>query len=197
MTYEERSQNYQKFKDVAYYVIIAVISFVSVAFLPFVGSALQGDIVWPKNEIEWMIWVSTRLLISIINVIIFYSFLQQAKINIKDDKNYLLALENLAKANKHKKLKPRSPNRYFGRIWGTKGFMLFISSIASSIVLAEAMLNFELMAFLSYIFTVFMAIIFGYLQMRGTEDYWTSEFLAYANDELRRIELSTSGDKEC
>ena len=171
MTYDERGQNYQKFKDVAYYVIIAVVSFVSVAFLPFVGSALKGEIVWPQNTIEWMIWIATRLLVSVINIIIFYSFIQQAKINIKEDKNYLLALETLAKANKNKKLKPRSPNRYFGRIWGTKGFMLFISSIASSIVLAEAMLNFELMAFLSYIFTVFMAVIFGYLQMRGTENY--------------------------
>ena len=171
MTYEERGQGYQKFKDIAYYVIIAVVSFVSVAFLPFVGSSLQGDIVWPQNTIEWMIWIITRLLVSIINIIIFHSFLQQAKINIKEDKNYLLALETLDKVNKHKKLKPRSPGRYFGRTWGTKGFTLFLSSITSSIVLTEAILNFDLMSFLSCIFTVFMAVIFGYLQMRKTEDY--------------------------
>lgn len=41
-TYEERVENYIKFKDVAYYVIIAVVSFVSVAFLPFLSSAVEG-----------------------------------------------------------------------------------------------------------------------------------------------------------
>ena len=138
-----------------------------------------------------------RLLISAINIIIFYSFLQQAKINVKDDKNYILALETLSKANKYKKLQPRSPKRYFGVLWGTKGITLFVSSILSSIVLAQAILTFDLATFLSYLFTVFMAVVFGYLQMRATENYWTSEFLEYANDRLRQAKLELSEDKEC
>lgn len=192
MSYEQRVENYQKFKDISYYLIIAVVSFASVSFLPFIGSTLSGDIVWPKTRMEWAIWIIARLLVSIINIVIFHSFLQQAKVNVKEDKNYLLAIETLAKVNKHKNLKPRSPKRYFGNIWGTKGLSLFVSSIASSVVLAEAMLSFELNVFLSYVFTIFMAIIFGYLQMRSSEDYWTSEFLAYANDQLSRIELTKS-----
>lgn len=138
-----------------------------------------------------------KLLISAINIIIFYSFLQQAKINVKDDKNYLLALETLKEANQYKKLQPRSPKRYFGVLWGTKGATLFVSSILSSIVLAQAILDFDLASFLSYLFTVFMAVIFGYLQMRATESYWTNEFLEYANDKLRQAKLELSEDKEC
>ena len=42
MAYEERLKQYTKFKDVVYYIIIAVVSFASVAFLPFIGSAIAG-----------------------------------------------------------------------------------------------------------------------------------------------------------
>ena len=31
-----------------------------------------------------------------------------------------------------------------------------------------------------------MALIFGYLQMRVTEEYWITEYLAYAKEELRK-----------
>lgn len=64
--------------------------------------------------------------------------------------------------------------------------MIFITSVLSAIVLAEAMLVFDLASFLSYCFTVVMGVVMGYLQMRQTEDYWTSEYLAYAKDELSK-----------
>lgn len=197
MEYETRQENYKKFKDIAYYLIIGLVSLASVIFLPFLGSTLAGTIIWPVGWIEWLIWGSIRVAVATINIVIFYSFLTQAKVNIKEDKNYIEAIDTLNKVNKNKELKPRSPGRYFGKIWGTKGTILFLSSIASSIILTQAILMFELVAFLSYTFTVFMSVIFGYLQMRATEDYWTTEFLAYANDELRKIEIKSSEDKEC
>ena len=61
--------------------------------------------------------------------------------------------------------------------------MIFVSSILSAIVLAEAILVFNLAVFLSYCFTVIMGVVMGYLQMRQAEDYWTSEYLAYAKDQ--------------
>lgn len=197
MAYEDRVENFQKFKDISYYIIIGVVSFMSVAFLPFVGSALEGELVLPDSPIAWAIWGITKLFISLINIVIFHSFLKQAKINIKDNIDYLEAVKKLALANKHKNLRPRSPKRYFGRIWGTKGTTLFITSFMSAIVLGESVLMFDLNVFLSYLFTVFMAVVFGYLQMRASEEYWVEEFPAYADDELSRVELERQEVKEC
>lgn len=110
----------------------------------------------------------------------------QGKVNIKDDQHYLEAQDILRKIDKNKNLVARSPKKYFGTIWGTKGVVIFISSILSTIVLAEAMLQFDLASFLSYVFTIAMGVVMGYLQMRQTEEYWTSEYLSYAKDELRK-----------
>lgn len=172
MAYEERLNQYAKFKDVVYYIIIAVISFASVAFLPFIGSAIAGTFMWPQGGLEWAIWITGKLLVSIINVLIFYSFLSQGKVNIKNDKRYLEALEILGRVQQHqKRLKPRSPSKYFGKIWASKGTTLFITSALSAMVLAEALLVFDLATFLSYVFTVLLAIVFGFLQMLQTEEY--------------------------
>jgi hypothetical protein len=195
--YEDRIKRYETFKNNAYYLIIGIVSFFAVAFLPFIGSVLGGELVLPTNPLEWAIFITTKLLVAGINVITFYSFIQQAKVNIKDNKDYKEGLKKLNIVNKHKNLKPRSPKTYFGRIWGTKGVILTISSLASAVVLAESVLNFEVSTFLSYLFTIFMAIIVGYLQMRSAEDYWISEFPAYADDELRKVELTRQEVKEC
>lgn len=188
MDFQQRQEYYAKFKDIAYYLIIAVVSFVAAAFLPFVGSALTGTMVWPQSPIEWAIWITTKLCVALINIILLYCFLAQAKVNIKDDKNYLEAQDILRRINKDKLLVARSPKKYFGKLWGTKGVMTFLSSILSAVVLAEAMLVFDLSSFLSYVFTVVMGVIIGYLQMRTTEEYWTSEYLSYAKDELSKWE---------
>ena len=116
-------------------------------------------------------------------MILLYCFLAQAKVNVREDKNYIQAKEILKKLEKYKHLAARSPKRYFGKVWGSRGIMIFVSSILSAIVLAEAILVFNLAVFLSYCFTVIMGVVMGYLQMRQAEDYWTSEYLAYAKDQ--------------
>lgn len=113
-----------------------------------------------------------KILVSIINVLIFYSFLSQGKVNIKDDKHYLEAIELLKQVQRHQKqLKPRSPKKYLGTVWGTKGVTLFMTSVLSAMVLSEALLVFDLATFLSYVFTVLLAIVFGFIQMLKTEEY--------------------------
>lgn len=52
MDFEQRQEYYAKFKDIAYYLIIAVVSFVAAAFLPFIGSALNGNFAWPQGPME-------------------------------------------------------------------------------------------------------------------------------------------------
>ena len=183
MEFETRQDIYTKFKDIAYYIIIAVVSFLAAAFLPFIGSTISGEFRWPSSPMEWAIWIVSKLCVASINMILLYCFLAQAKVNVREDKNYIQAREILKKLEKYKHLAARSPKRYFGKVWGSKGIMIFVSSILSAIVLAEAILVFNLAVFLSYCFTVIMGVVMGYLQMRQAEDYWTSEYLAYAKDQ--------------
>lgn len=181
MKYEDRKNVYSSIRDYSYYILIAIVSFASVAFLPFVGSYLTGDVIFPSTPMEWLIWIVTKLAISVINVIIFYSFLEQAKINIKDHPDYVRANETMNSKVLKKELKPRSPKKYFGGIWSRKGTTIFVSSLLSSIVLAEAILQFDLTSFLAYVFTVFLGLVFGFLQMNRTELYWVDEYPKYVD----------------
>ena len=196
MEFETRQDIYTKFKDIAYYIIIAVVSFLAAAFLPFIGSTISGEFRWPSSPMEWAIWIVSKLCVASINMILLYCFLAQAKVNIREDKNYIQAKEILKKLEKYKHLAARSPKRYFGKVWGAKGIMICISSILSAIVLAEAILVFNLAVFLSYCFTVIMGVVMGYLQMRQAEDYWTSEYLAYAKDSAEKAALKDEQKKK-
>ena len=81
----ESSTARMKAKQNIYYIIIAIISFISVAFLPMVGSTIGLEWNLPDTTVGWIVWAVTRLVISIINVLLFYSFMEQAKLNVKDN----------------------------------------------------------------------------------------------------------------
>ena len=87
MEFETRQDIYTKFKDIAYYIIIAVVSFLAAAFLPFIGSTISGEFRWPSSPMEWAIWIVSKLCVASINMILLYCFLAQAKVNVREDKN--------------------------------------------------------------------------------------------------------------
>ena len=41
-----------------------------------------------------------------------------------------------------------------------------------------------------------MGVVMGYLQMRQAEDYWTSEYLAYAKDSAEKAALKDEQSKK-
>lgn len=185
MTFEERKLQNEKIRDLSYYFLIAVVSLVSVVFLPLLSSSLNGELEIPNTPMEWAIWITSKVAICIVNMLIFYAFVQQAKVNVRKDQNYCKANEIMQKIKERKDLIPRSPNKYNTSQWLSKGTSLLISSLISTVVLTEAILRFDLAQFLAYLFTLFMGIVFGYLTMRKNEDYWTSEYLAYAEYVLK------------
>lgn len=169
----------QKISNYLYYIIIGVVSFVALVFLPMIGSEIPLGFSFPRNDAEWAVFIICRLIVSVINVLIFHSFMRQAKVNIKDDANYKLANEILGRV-KDKKYKPRSPVKWNAEQYSIKGVTLFVSSILSTVVLAQAILTYDWMSMLLYIFTIVMAIVFGVLQMKKAEEYWTREYYDYA-----------------
>lgn len=168
-----------KFKLHLYYFIIGVISFISLVFLPMIGTKVGLGWNVPDTPVGWIVWVAAKLIIATINVLIFYSFMQQAKVNVKDNEKYKEALEILGRI-KVKKYIPRSPTKWNRQQYGGKGVTIFLSTALATIAFTQALLTYDWIALIAYLFTIIMGIIFGILQMKMAEQYWTDEFYNYA-----------------
>ena len=169
----------EKAKQNLYYILIGIISFISVAFLPMVGSTVGLGWKLPDTPTGWVVWAISRLIIATINVLIFYSFMEQAKLNVAKDPHYIEATEILLKAKKADHT-PRSPKKWQALQYGKRGTKIFISSALSVVALGQAILSFDWVSMLAFIFTIVMGIVFGVLQMKKAEAYWTDEFYRYA-----------------
>ena len=187
-----------RIKQNLYYIIIGIISFLSVAFLPMVGSTIGLDWKLPDTTAGWVVWAVSRVIVATINVLIFHSFMEQAKLNVKDDAHYIEAREILYK-NKKKEHEPQSPQKWQALQYGKKGTTIFISSAMSVVALGQAILTFDWVAMLAYIFTIAMGLIFGIMQMKKAEAYWTGEFYEYALKKQQEQDTATKDvveDKE-
>ena len=169
----------EKAKQNMYYILIGIISFISVAFLPMVGSTVGLGWKLPDTPTGWVVWAISRLIIATINVLIFYSFMEQAKLNVAKDPHYIEATEILLKAKKADHT-PRSPRKWQALQYGKRGTKIFISSAMSVVALGQAILSFDWVSMLAFLFTIAMGVVFGILQMKKAEAYWTDEFYRYA-----------------
>ena len=180
----------ERIKQNLYYIIIGIISFLSVAFLPMVGSTIGLEWKLPDTTAGWIVWAVSRLIIATINVLIFYSFMEQAKLNVKDNAHYIEAHEILCKTKK-KEHEPQSPQKWQALQYGKKGTTIFISSALSVVALGQAILTFDWTAMLAFIFTIALGVIFGIMQMKKAEAYWTDEFYEYALKKQQEQDTAT------
>lgn len=171
--------NLDKVKQWWYYILIGIISFISLVFLPMVGSDINLGWKLPNTFVGWLVWIVTRLIVSILNILIFHCFMCQAKVNVKDNEEYKKANEILLKIQDKEAL-PRSPKKWNLEQYGRKGTTLFLASVLSTFALTQAILTFNWIYMLSVLFTLVMGLIFGLLQMKNAEEYWTVEYYKYA-----------------
>ena len=197
---EQRDSVKQSLKQGMYYIIIAVISFISVVFLPMLGSTLGLGWKLPDTTAGWVVWGASRAIVATINVLLFHSFMEQAKLNIKDDEHYKEARDILVKVKK-KEHKPKSPAQWNAAQYGKKGVSIFLASAMSVVAIGQAVLSYEWSTALAYLFTLGMGIIFGIMQMKKAENYWTTEYYEYAlmkkhmEEEQQIAEQSEQTDK--
>ena len=161
------------------YVLIGVVSFVALFFLPFVGSEAGLAIRLPDTIAGWITFVLTKLIVAVINILIFHCFVQQAEINVKDDERYLEA-KNILDRLKVEEYAYLSPKDFYHREYSKKGICIAITSMLSAFGLAQAVLTWDALTFLTYLFTILMGLIFGVLEMSKVEAYLTCDFLGYA-----------------
>lgn len=175
-----KDQILAKIRQTIYYWIIFLTSMVVLVFLPMVGSEAGLEFNIPTTTAGWILYIVTKLLVAVLNVIIFFSFMQQAKLNVRDDPKYVKACEIMGRVKKEKAYIPRAPRVWERKQYMHKGVTIFLTTAISVVALANAFLTYDYMTLLTYAITIIMGIIFGLLQMATAEEYWTREFYDYA-----------------
>lgn len=181
----------EKLKLYQGYFIILILSLISIFFLPMLGTTVGLAFAFPTTTAGWVIWSVSKLAIIIINMLLFDQFVRQAKINIKDDPNYLKAQEILNQLEPEKENFIPGPKKYLSKLYREKGTMVFLSSAASVIAFSNAILTFDWVTMLTYLFTIVTGIIFGWITMANVEDYWTDDYYRYAIQQQKKITEET------
>lgn len=187
-----------KFRQWLYYFIIGFVSLISLFFLPMLGSTVGLNWNIPNTVVGWIVWVVTKLIVAVLNIIIFHCFMLQAKVNVAENEKYKKANEILLSVSKKERL-PRSPGKWTSKQYLTKGVSIFLFSVLSAVALTQAILTFDWVSMLTYLFTIIFGVIFGVLQMKAAEAYWTGEYYEFAlmhvvKESERECELATNSD---
>ena len=158
------------------YMIIAIVSIIAVFFLPMLGSSVGIGLVIPTTAAGWIVYILTKLCIVVINILTLDQFIKQAKVNIKDNPRYLEAAAyfNLNPIEDEAEL--LTPSRYLNRIYRKRMSKLAITSILGVFGLTQAILAFDWVSMLTYLFTVIAGLIYGWATMNDVEDYWTNDY---------------------
>ena len=169
---------YERIKQNTYYLIVGILSFLTMTVLPFLGSTVGMNLSFPNTAAGWMVYIGAKLIVSVINVLLFDCFIKQAKLNVRDDPKFKQANEILC--NVKPVYVPLSPREWIGKQYRKKGTTIFISSILGSVCLTQALLSYDYISAIVYLFTIVMGCVCGVLQMKKTEIYWTDEYYDYA-----------------
>ena len=177
------------------YCVIGIVSLVALLFLPFLGSEVGLQVQLPTTTAGWIVFVFTKVIVAVINVLIFHCFVEQGKLNVKDNARYIESLQIIDKAKTQQKVFI-SPEEFYRKEYGKKGFTITVTSMLSAFGLAQAVLTWDALTFLTYLFTVLMGLIFGILEMAKVEGYLTTDLWYYAKNleqlqELKQRELQT------
>ena len=183
----------KKWNDYLYYALIGVISIISLLFLPMIGSDVGLAFKIPNTVAGWIVFIVSKLIVATLNILIFHCFIKQGKVNIKDNPKYIEAkelLDSILHDDIRENNLPKSPKEWHRKQYESKGITLFITTILGTLALTQAILTYDWMTMLTYLFTLVMSIIFGIIEMKSTEQYWTEEYPAYAKMVKEEMEMA-------
>lgn len=179
-------ENWRRYQN---YIIIAILSLISVFFLPMLGSELGIGFILPNTEAGWIVWILTKLCIVVVNILIFDQFVKQAKVNVRDNEQFKKAEEILNDTEEpEEELLPA--NKYISKLYLKKGVSLMITTVLSIFGLTQAILTFDWVSMLTYLFTIAMALVFGWITMNEVEEIWTDKHYKYALKKQKEKELN-------
>ena len=167
----------------AFYIVIAISSLLLMFITPLVAGSVQGDvsIYYPKTVAGWVLWSMTNGAAAFGNVSILVLFKLQAKRNCRDDENFKKANSIIGElAKQHEEFIPRSPAKMNAREYASKGTMIALSTLSSFILVSSVVINFDPVTLLSAVISTTISVSVGWVTMINNEEYWTSEFVLYA-----------------
>lgn len=177
------------FNKYFWYGLIALLSLVTLFFMPMLGTEVGLEFILPNTTAGWIIWSVSNVTASILNVLMFHSFIKQGKVNILEHPNYVQAQDLLKKHDIGKIENPRSPEQWTRKQYSNKATTLFIFTLLGTISFGNAILSFNPIKFLAQLLTLIIGLVFGFIQMKSTEEYWTLEYLDYAKYMVEQKQL--------
>lgn len=180
---EARKATRKMINDYAYYVMIVLISLLVSFVPPLVMGSVVGNLqtVLPKTPVAWVVWIILNVSTAIGNVAILVFFKLQAKKNSVSHPNYIKANEILNRlAGRKEVFIPRSPRAMNAKEYSTKVLCIMISTVASFFTISALMINFQVMTLISCLLSMIITIIISWTTMLKNEEYWTEEYLLYA-----------------
>ena len=170
----------EKLKLYQGYFVIFILSLISIFFLPMLGSTVGLGFSLPTTAAGWVVWLVSKLAVIIINMLLFDQFVKQAKINIKDNPQYLEACRIFNTLNPEGEEEILEPDAFLSKLYRTKGTKVMLTSALSVVALSNAILTFNWVTMLTYLFTVVMGIIYGFITMATVEEYWVEDYYKLA-----------------
>ena len=195
---EKQKELRTTFRDISYFLIIGIISIIVVFIIPLISGAVYGDIgmYFPKTTEGWIVYWCIRGGSVVGNVAVFVLFKQQAKMNIRNNENYLKAKEILSEHFESKEFIPRSPRQMNFKEYIIKVTSVVATTILSGVTISALAISFDFITFLSCIVSTVIAICFGWVTMIKNEIYWTEEYLEYAKYVDKKIKESEEAEKQ-
>lgn len=169
MGFKERWRFYQN------YIIIGILSLISVFFLPMLGSEVGLGFNVPNTWAGWIVWVLTKLCVVTINILLLDQFIKQAKVNIRDNLQFKEADSYYTIKDQVDEYLP-TPREFISKLYRSKGITTTVTSALSVFGLTSAILTFDWVSMLTYLFTVVFGVIFGWMTMNNVEEYWTDTY---------------------
>lgn len=194
---EDRKEIRTKFNDAAYFIIIGLISILTIVLPPLFMGCLSSDIglAFPKNAAGWILWSVLNISTAIANISLLVLFKLQAKKNARNNENFKRANEILNRlAGQKEVFIPRSPRRMDAGDYSKKIVCILISTFTSSIVLTSLILSFDWMTLLSCLVSIIITLCISWVTMLNNEIYWTEEYILYA--ELKEKEIQKVQEQE-
>ena len=171
MTFRQHIDRY-----IWYYIVFAVS--LILLFLPFLGSASLG-LALPATVAGWIVFVTTKLTVAAVNVVIFHAFFKQAQVNVRDDPKYIEASQILERYHVREEVL-LSPEEHISKAYRKKGVLTFITSVMGAFALGQAVLTFNVALFVSYLITLLFGIISGIINMKSEEVWWCDPYWRFA-----------------
>lgn len=173
------------------YIIIAILSLAAVFFLPFLGTSIGLGFVIPNTAAGWVVYIITKLCIVIINLLIFDQFMKRAKVNAATSP-YFQEAEQILRTHTPDDEPVLPAATYIRSMYRSKMVSTAIFTILGVFGFTNAILTFDLVAMMSYVFTIVIGLVFGWISMTEAEVIWIEKHYKYAKQVEKDMALAAA-----